>query len=205
MMSLLKAHYATPTQAQRNGVVTAGELRDWRQVGDILVAAQAQAACLRDQAKEQAQALLEEAQAKGQQQLADLREQAEAAVWQEAAALLSALKTGQQQLSATLQHGVDELALALFNAIAGSIAEADRIQPVTQNLLRHYGQIQEAVLYVHPDDLPQLAKNHPPWPWTLAADAQLARGDCRLENADGVTHATFAGHLAAVRHALDGT
>ena len=141
-----------------------------------------------------------------QDQLRQQRSACEAGVLARAAELSRALQAERLALSDTAADLVSQVARDALRRLMVQLPDAWPAQSSVQLALSEWSSLQlkdEAVLHVHPDDLPLLPPKDAQAPWTVAADPALARGACVLTHSAGTVHADFHTNLEALQAALN--
>lgn len=165
---------------------------------DLTLAASAQALAerLREDAKLEAQHLLDHARSEAK----DIVAAAERDVWARAASLLQALERQHAMFLEHAQGVVIDLSQSVFERLVAEASDAERVAACVRRVLQDAPKnLPNALLRVHPDDVAHL----PPVEWEIEEDAAMARGACRLEASSGEWHADFIGAAAALRSALE--
>jgi len=179
----------------------------------LLMEAQAKATALIDTARQEAEALLEQARLEG---AAQGREEAKQEILPSAVAFANAGQTlivFEQQMIAHYTPEMVRLALAIAEKIVHRTAAADP-EIVTSVLERARREVMDARrirVHLNPADYELLAETRPDLltighdtgrAIEVVADEQVSRGGCRLETEIGIVDATLPTQIAEVRRQL---
>ncbi|SEK51704.1 Flagellar biosynthesis/type III secretory pathway protein FliH [Roseateles sp. YR242] len=150
-------------------------------------------------------ARLRAARARQREQLFRQREACEARVLAEVALLSRSLQNERRDLRASASDLVAQVARDALKRLMLALPEAWPVQSSVELVLDEWGAMKlkdEAVVHVHPDDLPMVAPAGKEAPWTFEADASIARGSCVLTHSAGTVQADFQANVTALHAAL---
>lgn len=147
-------------------------------------------------AKEQADALLEHAQAEAHR----IAERSEQETLARAAALLQKLEDTHVQFLERSQDIVIDLTQSLLDRLILEMTPRKKIEAALNRILREAPpRLITPLLRVHPDDLILL----PEVEWEVKADLSLSRGIVRLEASNGEWCVNFDAGVSVLKAALD--
>ncbi|MET3432017.1 flagellar biosynthesis/type III secretory pathway protein FliH [Herbaspirillum seropedicae] len=180
-----------PSLRPRHGVVSSV---DFRVTEDARLAA----AQLVQQAQEQAAGIREQARADA---LAALQDE-ERRIAHEAGQLLARLREREASMLEGVAALAVDLALSIFERLLADTVPRERVLAACRRVREEAPpKLTEAVAWLHPDDAASLAQGDA-LPWELRTDARLAQGTCRLEAASGEWRADFSLAAEALRATL---
>ncbi|WP_158598073.1 HrpE/YscL family type III secretion apparatus protein [Noviherbaspirillum saxi] len=188
----------------RRGIVKADELGLGDLAQSIVDDARVEAARTMEEARMQAATMIEEARAAMAREKEAVAEQAEQAVWREAAAYQSQYERRLALFTEALEEHALDVVRKAFTMLSAKLPAREKIQSTVCTLMSEAGQLPDCTLHVNAQDLEGLQASQEDIPWPLQADAALRPGECLLVAERGTWRASFEGSVQALLAAMHG-
>lgn len=143
------------------------------------------------QARERAQALLEEAERQAEARLLCAQQGVERAFWHQAEPLLLSWQQQYQQLEAQVLEVMESVMTQALGQLLTEVPEPQRLAALLRQLLRAKTRDEQGSLCCHPAQQEAIADwlhGHPHLSWQLQPDESLAADSLKLVTAHGELH-----------------